>query len=84
MKANGECRLCDGALGYFGEVNNGLLLGVAKLGKQGGRGWIGESLRQGTRCNNGCVDGGGFWHRTLVQKELHCFGGALSFGIGDI
>ena len=66
---DGECRLCDGALKYFGRVNNGLLLGVAKLGKRGDRGWIGEGLRQSTRCDNDCVDGGGFRHRTLVRKN---------------
>ena len=68
--ANGECRPCDGALEYFGKVNNGLLLGVAEL--------------VGTRCDNGCVNGGGFWHRTLVRKELPYFGGALGYGIWDI
>ena len=28
----GECRLCYGAFEYFGEVNDGLLLGVSELG----------------------------------------------------
>ena len=66
---DGECMLCNGALEYFGEVNNGLLLGVDKLIKWGGRGCIGEGLCQGPRCNDGCVEGEGFWHRTLVQKN---------------
>ena len=70
---DGECRLRNGALEYFGEVNNGLLLGVAKLGKRGIRGWIGEGISQGTRCADGCIDGGGFWHRTLVQKKNALF-----------
>ena len=61
-----------------------MLLGVAKLGKRGGRGWIGEGLRQGTRCNDGCIDGGGFWHLTLVRKELHCFGDTIGSGLQDI
>ena len=81
--ADGECRIFDGALEYFVEVNNGLLLGVAELGKRGGRGWIDEGLCQRTRCNDGCVDRGGFWHQTLVRKKLHCFGGALGSGIWD-
>ena len=81
---DGECRLSDGALKCFGEVNNGLMLGIIKLGKRGDRVWIGEGLRQGMRCNDGCIGGGGFRHRTLVWKKLHCFGGALGSGIRDI
>ena len=30
---DGECRLSDSAFEYSGEVNYGLLMGVAKLGK---------------------------------------------------
>ena len=61
--------LRNGALEYFVEVNNGLLLGVDELGKQGGRGWNGEGLRQVTRFGDGCVVGGVFWHRTMVRKN---------------
>ena len=67
--ANGECRIRDGAIEYSGEVKNGLLLVVAVLGKQGDRVCIGEGLHEGTRCNSGYVDGGGFWHRTLVREN---------------
>ena len=81
--ADGECRLCDGALEYFGKVNNGLLLGVAELGKGGGRVWIDEGLLQGMRCDDGCVDGGGFRDRTLVRK-ISLFCGALGSGLRDI
>ena len=67
---DGECRLRNGAFECFGEVNNWFLLGVVKLGKRGGRAWIGEGLCQGTYCDDGCIDGRFFWHRTLVRK--HC------------
>ena len=65
----GGCRLRDSALEYFSEVNNGLLLCVAELGKRSGRGWVGDGLHQGTRCNDGCVDVGVFRHWTLVRKN---------------
>ena len=81
---DGECKLSDGALEYFSEVNNGLLLGVSKLSKQGGRNWIGEGICQGSRCDDGCIDGGFFWHWVLVWKELHCFGGAIVSGLWNI
>ena len=29
-------------------------------------------------------EGGCFGHWALVWKELHCLGGALSYGLGDI
>ena len=48
-----ECRLIDGAFEDFGEVNDGLLVGVAELGKRGFRRWVGEGLCQGPRCNYG-------------------------------
>ena len=70
---NGGYRLRDGTLKYLGKVNNVLLMGVAELGKRGGRSWIGEGLRQGTHCDDGCVDGGDFWHWTLVRKEIALF-----------
>ena len=79
-----ECRLSDGAFKYFGKVNDGLLLGVAELGKGGCRRWVEEGLCQGSRCDDGCIDGGCFWHWALVWKELHCLGGALSSGFGNI
>ena len=41
---DGECRLSNGAFEYFGEVNDGLLLGVVELGKQGCRIWVGQGL----------------------------------------
>ena len=66
---DGECRLSDDAFKYFGEVNDGLLLGVAKLGKRGGRSWVGEGLCQGLRCDDGCIYGGCFWHWALVWKN---------------
>ena len=45
MRGNndGECRLSDGTFEYFGEVNNGFLLGIAKLVKWGYRRWVGEA-----------------------------------------
>ena len=58
-----------------------MLMGVAEQGKRGGRGWIGEGIRQGTYCDNGCVSGGVFRHRKLVREKLHCFGGALGSGL---
>ena len=79
-----ECRLSDDAFKDFGEVNYGLLLGVAELGKRGCRCWVGEGLCQGSRCDDGCIYGGCFGHWALVWKELHCLGGALSSGIGNI
>ena len=81
---DGEFRLSDGAFGYFGEVNDGLLLGVAEMGKQGCRRWVGEGFCPGSRCDDGCIDGGCFWHWTLVWKEFHCFGGALGSGLWNI
>ena len=70
---DGECRISDGALEYFDEVNNGLLLGVAELDKRGGRGCIGEGLRQGTRCNSGCVDGGRFLAPDIGAEKIALF-----------
>ena len=81
---DGEFRICDGADEYFGEVNNGFLMDVAEMEKWGGRGWIGEGLCQSMHCNNICVDGRGLGHRTLVRKQLHCFGGTLGSGLRDI
>ena len=63
-----ECRLSDGAFKYFGKVNDGLFLGVAELGKWGCRRWVDEGLCQGSRCNDGCIDGGYFGHWALVWK----------------
>ena len=65
---DGECRLFNGAFEYFGEVNDGLLMGVAELGKLGGRQWVGEGLCQGLLCNYGCIDRGCFRHWALVWK----------------
>ena len=65
---DGECRLSDGAFEYFGKVNDGLLLGVSKLGKRGGGRWVGEGLYQGSRCNYGCINGECVWHWALVWK----------------
>ena len=79
-----ECRLSDGTFKDFGEVNDDLLLGVAKLGKRGCRRWVGEGLYQGSRCDDDCIDGGCFGHWALVWKEFHCLGGALSSGLGNI
>ena len=61
-----------------------MLLGVAILGNRGCRRWVGEGLCQGLRCNDGCIDGGCFWHWALVWKELHCFGNALGSGLWNI
>ena len=52
-----ECRLSDGAFEDFGKVNDDLLLGVAKLGKRGCRRWVGEILCQGSRFDDGCING---------------------------
>ena len=79
-----ECRLSLGAFKDFGEVNDGLLLGVAKLGRRGCRRWVGEGLCQGSRCNDGYINGGCFGHWALAWKELHCIGGALRSGLGNI
>ena len=86
MRGNGgwECRLSNGAFKYFGKVNDGLLLGVAELGKQGCRRWVGEGLYQGSRCDDGCIEGGCFGDWELVWKKLHCLGGELSYGLGNI
>ena len=46
--------------------------------------WVDEGLCQGSRCDDGCIDGGCFGHWALVWKELHCLGGALSSGLGNI
>ena len=81
---DGECRLSDGAFEDFDKVDDGLLLGVAELGKQVCRRWVGKGLCQGSRCDDGCIDGGCFGHCALVWKELHCLGGALSSGLGNI
>ena len=61
-----------------------MLLGVTELGKRGCRRWVGEGLCQGSRCDDGYIDGGGFEHWALVWKELYCLGGALSSGLGNI
>ena len=79
-----ECRLSDGAFKDFGKVNDGLLLGVAELGKRSCRRWVDEGLCQGSRCDDGFIDGGCFGHWALVWKELHCLCGALSSGLGII
>ena len=42
----GECRFCNGNFKYVGVVNDGLLLGVAELGKLGGRFWLIEPSLQ--------------------------------------
>ena len=68
----------------FGKVNNGLLMGVAELEKRGCRRWVDEGLCQGSRCDDGCIDGGCFGHWALVWKLLHCLGGALSSILGNI
>ena len=79
-----ECWLSDGTFEDFGEVNDGLLLGVAELGKQGCRRWVGEVLSQGSRCDDGCIDRGCFRHWALVWKEWHNLGGALGSDLGNI
>ena len=79
-----ECRLSDGDFKDFGKVNGGLLLGVAELVKRGCRRWVGEGLCQGSRCDDGCIDGGCFRHWALVWKELHCFGCELGYGLWTI
>ena len=82
--AGWECRLRDGAFKDFGKVNDGLLLGVTELGKWICRRWVGEGLCQGSRCDDGCIDGECCGDWALVWKELHCLGGALSSGLGNI
>ena len=52
-----ECRLSDGAFEDVGEINYCLLLGIAELGKRGCRRWVGEGLYQGSRYDDGCIDG---------------------------
>ena len=79
-----ECRLSDGAFKDFGEVNDGLLLGVAELGKWGCTRWVGEVLCQGLRYDDVRIDRGCFRHWSLVWKELHCLGSTLGSGLGDI
>ena len=79
-----ECRLSDRPFKDFGEVNDGLLLGVAKLGKRGCRTWVVEGLCQGSRCDDGCIHGLCFRYWALAWKELHCLGGALRSGLGNI
>ena len=79
-----ECRLNNGAFESFDEVNDGLLMGVAELGKRCCRRWVGEGLCQGLRCDYGCIDRGCFGHWAMLWKELHCLGGALGSGIGNI
>ena len=61
-----------------------MLLGVSELVKRGFRRWVGEGLYQGSGCNDGCINGVCFGHWALVWKELHCLGGALGSGLGNI
>ena len=41
-------------------------------------------VRASVRARHGCIDGGCFGHWALVWKELHCLGGALRSGLGNI
>ena len=80
-KNDGECSISDGAFENFGEVNDGLLLCVIELGKQGCRRWVGEGLCQGSHYDDGCIDRRCFRHWELMWKELHYFGGAVGSGL---
>ena len=43
-----------------------------------------DEVLSGSRYDDGCIDRGCFGHWEIVWKELHCLGGALSSGLGNI